>query len=177
MSPGLDLALLAGLFGHALLLSLLAIGGAITVAPDLHRVMVDQQAWLDDAQFGHAIAIAQAAPGPNLLFIPVLGYQVAGLPGALAMLVGILIPSTTLALAALRLGQTHAHHPALRAFKAGMAPITLGLMLATGIVLAPWDSPPGLLLAGAVALLVWRTRVHLLVLIAAGVLLGVLGWV
>ena len=70
---------LVTLFGHFLLLSLLSIGGAITVAPDMHRVMVDQMGLLNDAQFNASIAIAQAAPGPNVLFVAVMGYQAAGL--------------------------------------------------------------------------------------------------
>ena len=70
------------LFAHFLLLSLLAIGGAITVAPDMHRVLVDGLGLLTDAQFNASIAIAQAAPGPNVLFVAVMGYQAAGLAGA-----------------------------------------------------------------------------------------------
>ncbi|HMS04436.1 MAG TPA: chromate transporter, partial [Burkholderiaceae bacterium] len=57
------------LFTHFLSLSLLAVGGAITTAPDMHRYLVGSQHWLSDAQFNASIAIAQAAPGPNVLFV------------------------------------------------------------------------------------------------------------
>ena len=67
------------LFGHFLLFSLLSIGGAITVAPDMHRVLVDRMGLLTDPQFNASIAIAQAAPGPNILFVAVMGYQAAGI--------------------------------------------------------------------------------------------------
>ena len=101
MSQAVPAELLA-LFGHFLMLSLLSIGGAITVAPDMHRVMVDEMGLLTDAQFTSSIAIAQASPGPNVLFVAVMGYQAAGLAGAAATLFGIMLPSTTLALAAAR---------------------------------------------------------------------------
>jgi chromate transporter len=74
------------LFIHYLSLSLLSVGGAITTAPDMHRYLVDQQGWLTDPQFSASIAIAQAAPGPNVLFVALLGWNVGlnagGLPTA-----------------------------------------------------------------------------------------------
>ena len=70
-------ALLLTLFLHFLLLSLLAVGGAITVLPDMHRLLVSQLGLLTDAQFAASIAIAQAAPGPNVLFVAVMGWQAA----------------------------------------------------------------------------------------------------
>src|SRR5512134_1432398 len=157
------------LFGHFLLLSLLSIGGAITVVPDMHRVLVTRMGLLDEAQFTSSIAIAQASPGPNVLFVAVMGYQAAGLLGAFVTLAGIMLPSTTLALAAARWGHARRDWRAVRAFKAGMAPLVIGLMLATGWILTV--ETPGwrhALLTLAAALLVWRTRVHLLVLVGAG---------
>ena len=64
------------LFLHFLSLSLLAVGGAITTAPDMHRYLVGRQQWLTDPQFSASVAIAQAAPGPNVLFIALLGWNV-----------------------------------------------------------------------------------------------------
>jgi chromate transporter len=171
-------AQLVALFGHFLLLSLLSIGGAITVAPDMHRVMVDQMRLLSDAQFNASIAIAQAAPGPNVLFVAVMGYQAAGLTGAAATLFGIMLPSTTLALTAARWGHARREWRAVQAFKAGMAPIVIGLLVATGWILSA--QTPGwhhVLLTIAAALMVWRTRVHLLVLVGAGAVCGALGWI
>jgi chromate transporter len=169
---------LAALFGHFLLLSLLAIGGAITVAPEMHRVLVDRMALLTDAQFNASIAIAQAAPGPNVLFVAVLGYQAGGPVAALVALVAIMLPSTTLALATSRWGHARREWRPVQAFKAGMAPIVIALLMATGWILAA--ATPGwrhLVLTVAAALLVWRTRIHLLWLIAAGAVAGALGWV
>lgn len=174
--PPLDLLLALG--GHFLLLSLLAVGGAVAVAPEMHRWMVADASLLSDAQFSAAIAIAQAAPGPNLLFVPLLGYQVAGLAGAAVSLAGIMLPSATLALMAARWGAARSDWRAVRTFKAGMAPITLALVAATGALLAaPWGEWHALALTGAAALLVWRTRLPLLWMIGTGALLGMLGWV
>lgn len=166
------------LFGHFLLLSFAAIGGAIVIAPEMHRLMVTQTGMLTDAQFSASIAIAQAAPGPNVLFVAVMGYQAAGIAGAAATLIGIMLPSSLLAFAASRWSNTRQDWRAVRAFKAGMAPITIALLVATGWILAANTSGwTHLLLTAAAALAVWRTRVHLLILIAAGAAVGALGWV
>lgn len=166
-----------GLLGHFLLLSLLAIGGAITVVPDMHRVLVSDMGLLTDTQFNASIAIAQASPGPNVLFVAVMGYQAAGFAGAAVTLTGIMLPSTTLALAAARWGHARREWRAVQAFKAGMAPIVIGLLFATGWILSA--EPAGwhhILLTVAAAVLVWRTRIHLLALVAAGAVIGALGW-
>ena len=81
------------LFLYYLSLSLLAVGGAIATAPDMHRFLVERQAWLTDPQFNASIAIAQAAPGPNVLFIALLGWNVglnAGGAGAIGWASGAL---------------------------------------------------------------------------------------
>jgi chromate transporter len=178
MIGSLPLPDLAALFGHFLLLSLLAIGGAIVVAPDMHRVMVTQMGLLTDAQFNASIAIAQASPGPNVLFVAVMGYQAAGLVGAGVTLLGILLPSTTLAFVAARWGHARREQRAVRAFNAGMAPIVIALLVATGWILTA--QTPGwhhFVPTVVAALLVWRTRIHLLWLIAAGGIAGALGWI
>jgi chromate transporter len=167
------------LFGHFLAMSMLAIGGAVAVAPEIHRYVVDQRGWVDDTQFSASIALAQAAPGPNLLFVPVLGHAIAGLPGAFVALAGILIPSTTLALAASRWGHKRRETRGVRAFVAGMAPVTIGLLLSAGTVLAlPLARVPAawLLIAVTVALSV-KTRIGPVWLIAAGAAVGAAGGV
>ncbi len=193
MSLSLTLADWLALLTHFLSLSLLAIGGAITTAPDMHRFLVVQQHWLSDAQFSSSIALAQAAPGPNVLFIAVLGWSVGinagggvgtalgscyAALGVLLAMIGILLPSTTLTLAAARWGHQNRELRAVRAFKQGMAPIVIALLIATGSILVTslgnslqhW---PLWLLSAATAVVVWRTRLHLLWLLVGG---GVLGW-
>ena len=178
------------LFFHYLSLSLLAIGGAITTAPDMHRYLVDQQHWLTDAQFNSSIAIAQAAPGPNVLFIALLGWNVGmnagglltGLLGVFVAMLGILIPSTTLTYTAAQWGHRNRELRAVRAFKQGMAPIVVALLIATGWILAESNGGnmqhwPVWLLTALTALVVWRTKTHLLWLLGAGALLGWFGLV
>jgi chromate transporter len=167
------------LLAHFLAMSMLAIGGAVAVAPEIHRYVVEQRGWIDDTQFSAAIALAQASPGPNLLFVPVIGYAVAGFGGAAVALLGMLIPSTTLALAATRWGSTRRDSRGVRAFVAGMAPITIGLLLSTGVVLAlPVARVPGAwLLIGATVVLSLATRLGPVWLIAGGAAAGALGWV
>ncbi len=170
---------LLSLLGHFGALSLLAVGGAITTAPDMHRYLVTQNHWLTDAQFTASVALAQAAPGPNVLFVAVLGYNVAGLPGAFATMVGIMLPSTTLALWAARWGQARRDTRAVRAFTAGMSPITLGLLLATGWVLAQpaRESWGAIALVAMTVIVTVATRWSPTWMVAAGAIAGVMGWV
>jgi chromate transporter len=166
------------------------VGGAISTVPDMHRFLVDQQHWLTEAQFNASIAIAQAAPGPNVLFVALMGWNVGlnagGLTqaflGVLLSMSGILIPSASLAYMASRWGHENRDRPAVRAFKQGMAPIVVALLIATGWILASahgdFLNDWRLWLVTAIStLIVWKTRVHLLWLLAAGGVLGWLGWV
>jgi chromate transporter len=167
-----------GLFAQFLMLSMLAVGGAMATAPDMHRYMVVEHGWLSDAQFTSSIAIAQAAPGPNLLFVAVLGWNVAGVAGTLATMLGILIPSTTLAITATRWGSQRRDSRGVRAFTAGMAPLTLGLLLATGYVLTEPSrhSAGALALVAITVLAVGRFNVSPIWMVALGALVGALGW-
>ncbi len=175
---GLDGGVLLSLFLHFGMLSLLAIGGAITTAPDMQRYVVGERGWLTDAQFTSSVALAQAAPGPNLLFVAVVGWNIAGLAGVFATLAGSLLPSTTLALAASRYGDRNRDSRAMRAFSAGMAPLTLGLLLATGWVLtAPVrDRWGAMLLVPFTVLMLVKTKLGPIWLVAVGAAVGALGW-
>jgi chromate transporter len=178
------------LAGHFLSLSLLAVGGAISTAPDMHRYLVDQRHWLSDPQFSASITIAQAAPGPNILFVALLGWNVglnaAGPSGAWAGLAlamtGILLPSTLLTCLAARWGHRNRDLRVVRAFKQGMTPIVLALLVATGWILATGRryelaQAPLWALSIASTVIVWRTRLHLLWLLGAGAALGWIGLV
>lgn len=178
-SQGLGLAELGQLFLHFALLSLLAIGGAITTVPEMHRWVVDQRDWLDDAQFTGSIALAQAAPGPNVLFVAVIGFNVAGLAGAFAALAGSLLPSTLVALNVARWVEPRRNAPGVRAFVQGLAPLTIGLLLSTGWVLVEpaRGHPVGWALVGGTVLLMLRTRLSPLWPMAAGAVAGAWGWV
>lgn len=173
-----DWATCLELFQHFLSMSLLSIGGAITLVSEMHRILVDEAKLLSDLAFTNAIAIAQAAPGPNVLFVALIGWYSARFGGALSSMAGIMLPSSTLTLLVSRWVGTHRHWVSVRAFQAGMTPVTVGLLLASGWLLAPpvQDIAP-FAISMLVALLVWRTRVSLMALIGLGGLLGALGWV
>lgn len=187
------------LLGQYMLLSMLSISGAITTVPDMYRYLVDQRQWLTAAQLNSSVAIAQAAPGPNVLFVALMGWNVglnagggigaglhAWLLGGLGMattMVGIMLPSTTLTYFATRWGHRNRTRREVRAFKQGMAPVVVGLLIATGWVLANSNhvgQAPAWhvwLITGVAALIVWRTRIHLLWLLGAGAMLGAIGFV
>ncbi len=187
------------LFGQYLLLSMLSISGAITTVPDMQRYLVEQHSWLTDAQFASSVAIAQAAPGPNVLFVALMGWNVGinaaggigagpaawplGLLGLAITMVGIMLPSTTVTWLATRWGHRNRNRRGVRAFKQGMAPVVIGLLISTGFVIATGhhagDAPAWhlWLVSAVAAFIVWRTRLHLLWLLGAGALLGVAGWV
>ncbi len=192
MNTPLTLALSAAdwlsFFMHFCSLSLLSIGGAISTTTDMHRFLVDQQGWLTDGQFSASVAIAQAAPGPNVLFVALMGWHVGlnagsmvyGFLGVALSMFGILAPSTILTYNAAQWGHRNRELRAVRAFKQGMAPIVVSLLIATGWVLAgatgtDWSHWPSWLLTVVVALIVWRTKIHLLWLLGAGALLGGFG--
>lgn len=178
-------------------LSPLAIGGAMTLAPELHRALVIQHAWLSEAQFQACLTLAQATPGPNVLYIALAGWTVGlqaatgPLPqqlllaalGLAVALVGVLLPSSLLACAAGHWLRRHQQHRGVRAFRQGMAPIVVGVMLAAAGLLArslglfaEASRPLPAALAVISTLLVWRSRVNLLWPIGVGALIGALGW-
>lgn len=177
-----------GLFLHTAMLSLLSVGGGITIIPALHQYIVDEQAWLTVPQFNASIVMAQAAPGPNVLMIAIFGWSVGvktgsmlnGLLGVAFIMAGMLLPTTTLTYYASRWLEKNQGLSAVRAFRQGMIPIVMALLVASAWIIAAahddWARDWGLwLVSGVVALLVWRTRIHLLWLLAAGALLGWFG--
>ncbi len=186
------------LFQHFATLSLLAVGGAITTAPDMHRYLVDQTGWLSEGQFTSSIALAQSAPGPNILFVALMGWNVglnaaaslgggwmsAGLGGlgVLVAMLGIMLPSSILTYTATRWAHQHRERLAIRAFKSGMAPIVIALLLTTAWLLTTSHDQaardwPLYVVTAVTTLIVWRTQVHMLLLIGAGAVMGALGWV
>lgn len=196
ISLQLGLAEWVALFNHFLSLSLLAVGGAIITAPDMHRFLVDDNAWLTEQQFSSSIALAQASPGPNVLFVALMGWNVglnagAGLGGGwisvglsglgvFLSLLGIMLPSSVLTYTTTRWAHRHREKRAIKAFKQGMAPVVIALLVSTGWLLtASHDNPardwPLWLLTLVSMLLVWKTRIHLLWLIGSGAVIGAIG--
>ena len=175
------------LFSHFLLLSMMSIGGAISTTSEMHRFLVEQHHWLTQAQFNDSIAIAQAAPGPNVLFVALMGWNVgmnagstaAAMLGVAVTMLGILMPSTFLTYVASQWGHRNRHLRVVRAFKQGMAPLVIALLMATAWILASAGGHGAAdwrlwLVALVSCLIIWRTKVHLLWVLGAGALLGAL---
>ncbi len=162
---------------HFMLLSLLSIGGAITTAPEMHRFLVREHGWISSADFSQSIALAQSAPGPNVLFVAVLGWQLGGVMGAVATMAGILLPSSVLTLALAHWSRRRRDSREVRAFTGGLAPLTVALLLSTGWLLAePAHAHLGALaLFAGSAVVSWRWRLSPLWLIAVGAAAGALG--
>ncbi len=175
------------LFSHYLMLSLMSVGGAISTTPEMHRYLVEQHHWLTQAQFNASIALAQAAPGPNVLFVALMGWNVglnagsmaAAVLGVMVTMLGIMIPSTVLTYVAAQWGHRNREMRAVRAFKQGMAPIVIALLLSTSFILGSAGADarqdwPLWTLALASGLVIWRTKIHLLWVLGFGALVGAL---
>jgi len=169
-------ALLAIALNFAVL-SLIAVGGVTPILPELHRVAVEAQGWMTDSQFKDLFAIAQAAPGPNMMIVTLIGWHAAGLAGAIVATAAMVTPCCTLTFVVSRAWQRLSGTPWRRAVEAGLAPLTVGLVLAGGYRLATGGEPgwPAYGLTAATAALVVFTRVNPLWLFAAAATLGLAG--
>lgn len=165
---------LFALFAHFLSLAVFATGGAIALASDMHRYVVDEHGYISHQQFVNSIALAQAAPGPNILFVTVMGWQIAGLPGALATTLGLALPALVFPLVVSRASRMAQFERLIRALQLGLGPIAIGLTSATCLLLlrqlpGNWF---GLAIALATVLVLATTRLPVVVPIAAAGIAG-----
>ena len=173
------MATAVGLFWHFLLLGCLAIGGVSTVMPDMHRYMVEEHALVTAREFSDLYALAQAAPGPNALWVTVLGLHGAGWLGAIATTLGVLIPASVFSWVASVLHAKHANSRLALALRRGLAPMALGFMLAGCWLLlnAAAQDWRGWVLATVAVVVALRTTLNPLWLLAGGAILGMAGLV
>ena len=160
------------------MLSLLSVGGASAVLPEMHRSLVEVHGWMTSREFAELYALAQASPGPNVLVVSLFGWQAAGAAGAVVTTLAMILPSGVLTFYADRVLWRGAGALAWREIiDNGLAPITVGLIGASGAILAGANASNrvALFLTAATALISWRTKFHPLWLIAAGALAGVMG--
>ena len=170
---------LLALFAHYLSLSVFATGGAMALASDMHRYVVDEHAYITHTQFVNSIALAQAAPGPNILFVTVMGWQIAGLPGALATTLGLSLPALVFPVIVSRLGRLAQFERLLKALQRGLGPVAIGLMAATCFLLV--RQAPGVWKGAAIiavsTLLLATTRLPpVLLILVAGVVGAFVNW-
>lgn len=162
------------LLAHLAVLSLVSVGGAHSVFPDVYRLVVTEQGWMTGSDFATLVALSQAAPGPNVLVIALIGQRVGGAALGVAALVAFCLPSSLLAWLVFRADLRAAGTRWMRAVKDGLAPVTVGLVLASGFILATgsathWSSYA---IAMASAALASTTRMHPLWLIVVGAIVG-----
>jgi chromate transporter len=192
MNDTLTLAMLwtdwFNLFKHFASISIASVGGPLVMLPAVHQFLVEQQNWLTDAQFRASIVIAQASPGPNVMFVALMGWNIGLNAGgfgwaafsAIICMVGILLPSSLLIFVTARWVQKHQHLRAVRAFKLGLSPVVISMMIAAGWLLATANTTmthdwPLWVVAAVTTLIVYRTKVHMLFLLAIGAALGASG--
>jgi chromate transporter len=159
------------------LMSLFAVGGANAAIPEMHRIAVDVQHWMTDKQFADVFAISQLSPGPNVLIVTLIGYSVAGIAGALAATLAMCAPTAVLAYCVSHFLRRSSHSRWPGIMQAALVPLSIGLMGASGLILAltsdrTWTA--GLMTAVA-AVAAFATRLHPLWLLLAGGCLGFAG--
>lgn len=156
-------------------LSLMAIGGANVVVPEIHRAVVEVHHWVSDAEFAQLYAIAQAAPGPNVLFATLLGWRIAGMAGALAATLAMCLPAVLVTVLVAKAWRRLERAPWRASAQRAFVPVTIGLTLASGYLLvgSAGGERTDIAVALSVAGLAFRTRVNPLVLLGGGALVGI----
>lgn len=170
---------LGNLAAYFLLMSIFAVGGANAAVPEMHRIVVDVNRWMTDRQFIDLFAIAQAAPGPNVIVVTLIGYHVAGLLGALIATLAMCGPTCVLAFHAGRAWDRFRGAPGRKVLETALVPISVGLFSATATILAiAADRTPGAVVLTLVsALICYFTRVNPLWLFAAAAAIGQSGYI
>jgi chromate transporter len=168
------MSLLAQLLLTFGMLSLLAIGGANAVLPEMHRQLVEIHGWLDDATFTQLFALAQAAPGPNILAASIMGWRIAGAPGLAVATLGMLLPAAALAWGVAGVTNRLSSAPWLKRAQFGLVPVAVGLIAASGVIMAEAAGTSWLtyVIIAASTAFVWRTGYSPLWVLAGGGLLG-----
>ena len=169
-----ELAGLAVVFAQV---GLIAVGGVITVVPEIQRQVVDVHHWMDARSFGALFALAQAAPGPNMLVVTLVGWRVAGLAGALVSSLALVLPPAVLSYVVGSLWRRHRGRPLLAQVQSGLNAVTIGLIAAAAWLLAQSAavSTGAAVLMVIATVVLTGTRLNPLWMLAAGALCGALG--
>ncbi len=170
----MTLSLFALMFINFFIVSIFAIGGFMASLPGMYSFLVESSHLLTPEQFAATVAFGQSLPGPNVLIAGVLGWAAKGPLGCFATFLGTCIPFTLIALYAGRFVRSHSQSYLIRAYKQGLAPIAIALLLATGYLLlqGSLDNYKILIWTAIVTIIVWKTHFPLFLLIVAGGLLG-----
>ncbi len=166
----------AALLFNFMLLSLMAVGGANVLLPEMHQFAVETRGWLTHKEFRELFALAQAAPGPNVLFVSVIGWKAAGVSGACVAMLGIASPSTVLTLVVAHYLERFRAAPWRIVLQKSLAPVAAGLITTSGILLVRGAGQNALALgvSAGVVLISIRYNPNPLWFIGGGAVLGLL---
>ncbi len=158
-------------------LSLLSFGGGNTILPEMQRQIVDVHHWMTAPEFSSAFALAQAAPGPNLMIVSLLGWRIAGLPGVIVTTIATYAPAFIVTVIAYNLWNRFKDRPWRRIVQAGLVPVTAGLVCSgAAVITAGADTT---ILLAAITLIattvILTTRTHPLFVLGFGAVAGILG--
>ena len=169
------LVALAAIFGQR---SLLAFGGGNTILPEMQRQVVEVHHWMPASEFSALFALAQAAPGPNMMVVTLVGWHVAGWAGMLVTSIAKFGPSSLVTIAVLHAWDRFKDRPWRRIAQKGLVPVTAGLVAASAVLIAKASDPSWIAWAitGVCAVLALRTKIHPLWLLGAGSLIGLTGF-
>jgi chromate transporter len=159
-------------------LSLLTVGGGMAAFPEMKTLTVEVHHWMSFTQLVHFYSVGQMAPGPNMMMIVSIGKWVSGLAGAIVVLLAFFGPTACLALYVGRLWKRLEHWPWRRSIQMGLAPVSIGLLLAGCFTLAK-GAIFGLetaAIAVAVLLILLQYRVNPALLVLAGAVIGALSF-
>jgi chromate transporter len=170
---------LLSLAGYFAMLSLFAIGGANAALPEMHRLAVDVMHWMNDRQFADMFAIAQVTPGPNVIIVTLIGYHVAGLPGALVSTLAMCGPTCGFAFFIGHLWDRFKHAHWREVMQAALVPVSIGLIGASAVVIgqAAAQSVMAVVLMAVTALVTYKKRLNPLWIFAGAAVLGLAGLV
>ena len=172
-----DSGTLLTLLLHFSLLSIAAVGGGNSAIPEIHRQAVEVSGWMTERQFADIFAISQAAPGPNFLISTLIGYHVAGPVGALIATLGMCGPSSVLAYYVSGTWEKFKYARWRMAVQAGLIPVSVGLIGATGIIVAQAANHTWLayVVTAVTAVITYATRLNPIWLFLVGGALGLAG--
>ncbi|MDH0564371.1 chromate transporter [Acinetobacter courvalinii] len=156
-------------------LSLLAFGGGNAILPEMQHQVVTVHQWMSAEQFSSLFAMAQAAPGPNMMIVPLVGWHVAGPAGLLVTSLAKFGPSSIITIYALKFWERFKANPLRARFEKALKPITVGLVLVSAWMIADASAQNLLLVIIVVvtAVLGMFKKIHPLWVMAAGAGLGI----
>ncbi|HEY0424755.1 MAG TPA: chromate transporter [Rhodopila sp.] len=167
---------LAAVYGK---LSLLSFGGANAVIPEMQRQVVDVHHWMNAREFAALYALAQAAPGPNMMVVSLVGWRVAGFWGALVTTGAVAVPSSVLTLLVSGLWLRFKDANWRKAVQAGLQPVTAGLIMSSAVLLIETtavDLTAIAVTAVSAALFIF-TKLHPMLILATAAAAGAIGLV